>query len=185
MNALVSRRSLLLAAATAAVVGGGVAVVRLGPPAEGLRVLSAREVQIVEALARVLFPPGIFPVHGGDGGTAPQVDLLLADIFPSQAVTPFRYVLRAIQMGTLLARGRHFHELSVEEAQEVVSIWAGDDPLPRRLASDSVKLVLGTAFFRRPEVKAAIGFRAECLAPFVPPAPPIQGDPVQGEPEAP
>lgn len=171
MNALVTRRSLLLAGLAVAVAGGGVGAVRLAPPAPGLRVLSPREVAIVEALARVLFPPGYFPVQGGDGGTAPLVDELLAGVFPAQAVAPFRYVLRAIQLGTLVSRGRHFADLPPEEAAEVVAVWAGDDPLPRRLASDSVKLIVGTAFLRRPEVLAAIGFRAECLDPSVAPAP--------------
>jgi len=173
-NALVTRRTLLIAGAAAAVAGTGVGVVHLGRPAAGYRVLSGREIKVVEALARVLFPPGVFPVHGGDGGTAPGVDHLLAEVFPPHTVPPFRYVLRAIQLGTLLARGRHFHELPVDEAAEVVAIWAGDDPLPRRLASDSVKLILGTAFLRRPEVKAAIGYRAECLTPMTPPPPPIE-----------
>ncbi|RME24069.1 MAG: hypothetical protein D6798_12095 [Deltaproteobacteria bacterium] len=174
VHALVSRRALLIAGAAAAVAGAGVGIVHLGRPAPGYRVLSPREVQVVEALARVLFPPGIFPVHGGDGGTAPGVDLLLAETFPPHTVPPFRYVLRAIQLGTLISRGRHFHELPPDEAAEVVAIWAGDDPLPRRLASDSVKLILGTAFFRRPEVKAAIGYRAECLDPAADPPPLIE-----------
>lgn len=171
MHALVTRRSLLLAGLAIAAGGTGAAMVHLGPPAPGLAVLSAREVLVVEALARVLFPPGFFPVAGGDGGTAPQVDALLGGVFPKQAVAPFRYVLRAIQVGTLVARGRHFADLPPAEAAEVVAIWAGDDPLPRRLASDSVKLMVGTAFLRRPEVVAAIGFRAECLAGVAPPPP--------------
>lgn len=165
---------MLLAGVAVAVAGAAGATLHLGAPGEGFRVLTAREARVVEALARVLFPPGHFPVAGGDGGTAPQVDLLLAEIFPAQVAPPFRYVLRAIQIGTLVSRGQDFSALSPQEAAEVVAVWAGDDPLPRRLASDSVKLIVGTAFLRRPEVKAAIGFRAECLVPGLAPAPPIE-----------
>ncbi|MCB9777975.1 MAG: hypothetical protein H6742_05380 [Alphaproteobacteria bacterium] len=179
MNALVTRRSLLLTAAAAAAAGTAGAMVHLPRAADGFRILSRREAAVVEALAAVLFPPGIFPVHGGDGGTAPMVDQVLSSALPPAAVPPFRYVLRAIQTGTLIARGRHFSDLPPDEAREVVSVWAGDDPMPRRLASDSVRFVLGTAFLRRPEVKAAIGFRAECLDPSLPGAPDLP--PVEGE----
>lgn len=174
MNALVTRRSLLLSGIALAAGGVAVGMVRLAPAAPGFAVLSRREVIIVEALARVLFPPGFFPVQGGDGGTAPMVDQLLDGTFPRHAVAPFRYVLRAISVGTLIARGRHFADLPPDEAAEVVAIWAGDDPLPRRLASDSVKLILGTAFLRRPEVMGAIGFRAECLDSSIAPPPPVE-----------
>jgi len=173
IHRLVTRRSLLLSGFALATGGIAVGVVRLAPPTRGFAVLSHREVEIVEALARVLFPPGFFPVHGGDGGTAPMVDQLLDTTFPHQAVVPFRYVLRAISLGTLIARGRDFADLPPEEAAEIVAIWAGDDPLPRRLASDSVKLILGMGFLRRPEVLASIGFKAECLDPSIAPAPPV------------
>lgn len=161
--ALISRRGLLLAGAGIALGVGGWLAFRLPSPGPGLRVLSENEARIVEAIARVLFPPGRFPVAGGDGGTAPAVDALLADIFPRQTVPAFRYLLRSMELGTLVARGRLFSDLPVAEAAEVVAIWSGDDPLPRRLASDSLRLVLGTAFLRRPEVVSAIGFRAGCM----------------------
>ncbi len=188
MNALISRRTLLLAGAGIALGGGAVATVRLPAPGPGLRVLGEGEARIVEAIARVLFPPGIFPVAGGDGGTAPGVDALLAGIFPAHTVAPFRYVLRAMELGTLVARGRSFTELPLDEAREVVAIWSGDDPLPRRLASDSLKLVVGTAFLRRPEVLARIGFRAGCMHEE-PAAPPLPGrshaEPPPGDPSVP
>ena len=165
MAALVTRRSMLvagLALGGAATVGAGLTLPR---PAPGYRVLGAGELQIVEAIARVMFPAGHFPVYGGDGGTAPMVDEFLAVYTDPSAVTPFRFLLRSIQIGTLLSRGRPFTTLPVADAKEVLEVWASEDPFPRRLASDSFKVMLGAGFFRRPEVVAAIGWQAGCQRP--------------------
>ncbi len=162
MTAMVSRRSLLLTGVALAAIGGGVGLSVRGAPAPGLSILTPTEVEITEAIARVLFPPGIFPVAGGDGGTAPMVDHILSEIVDPKATEPFCYLLRAIQIGTLFSRGRSFSSLDPEEAASVLEIWASDEPFPRRLASDSFKIVLGMAFFHRPEVVAAIGWRSGC-----------------------
>ena len=162
MTALLTRRSVLLSGVAVGTVAGGAGFVRLRSPAAGFKVLAEGEIEIIEAIARVLFPPGYFPVHGGDGGTAPVVDHLLHRYLDPLMVEPFRYLLRAIQVGTVLSRGRTFASLSRPEAREVLDIWASDEPFPRRLASDSFKVVLGMAFFRRPEVTEATGWRVGC-----------------------
>ena len=79
MGVPITRRGVLLSGALlgAAVLVGR--IVTLEPAGEGWVVLSNREALIIESIAAVLFPPGIFPVHGGDGGTAPAIDLLLQD----------------------------------------------------------------------------------------------------------
>ncbi len=141
---------------------GGTAAT-LGPPAAGMVVLSASEVEVVEAVAAVLFPPGMFPVAGGDGETAPEVDRLLKEMVEPGMVAPFRYLLRALEWGTFVARGTRFTQLDLETAGEVVSIWASENPFPRRMAFTSVQAMLGLAFFRRPPVAQAIGWRAGCF----------------------
>ncbi len=162
MLALVTRRSVLAAGvAVGAAVGTG-GLVWLGRPATGYRVLDPGEIDIVEAIAAVLFPPGVFPVHGGDGGTAPLVDQILAEIVDPMAVAPFRYLLRAIELGTIAARGSSFSALPADEAAEVLDIWSSDDPFPRRMITDGYKAVLGMGFLRRREVLAHIGWRSEC-----------------------
>ena len=133
---------------------------------------TARE--IVEALARVLFPPGIFPVHGGDGHTAPLVDQVLAREVDPISATPFRYLLRSVQLGTLISRGRRFTDLGPDEAHSVVDVWSSGAVFPRRLMSDSLQVVIGMAFFRRPEVIDAIGWHQNC------PMPPRSPDPRPG-----
>jgi hypothetical protein len=158
----ISRRALLASGVAVGMATVGGSLVHLGGPAPGLKVLTAREARLVEAVAAVFFPPGIFPVHGGDGGTVAGVDTFLADQVDPQAVAPFRYLLRALDMGTLFSRGRPFTSLSADEAEAVLQTWAHDEPVPRRLAADSLKVVVGMGFLRRPEVLGAIGWRESC-----------------------
>ncbi len=117
----------------------------------------------MEAIARVMFPPGHFPVEGGDGGTAPVVDQLLNEAIDPMAVSPFRYLLRAIEWGTFVSRGQRFSDLDLDTAQEVLAIWGSANPFPRRMAYTSMQALMGMAFFRRPEVAKAIGWRAGCF----------------------
>ena len=172
---LISRRQMWVVGGSlgaAAVLGGGFAW--LHPPAPGLLLLCEDECEIVEALARVLFPPGMFPVHGGDGHTAPLVDQVLAREVDPISATPFRYLLRSVQLGTLISRGRRFTDLGPDEARSVVDVWSSGAVFPRRLMSDSLQVVLGMAFFRRPEVIEAIGWHQSC------PMPPRGPDPRPG-----
>jgi len=164
VNALVSRRSILIggvAAGTVMAAGGYLFVGSQVAP--GALVLSQIELEVVEQAARVLFPPGFFPSAGGDGKTAPAVDLLLSEVIDPPAVVPFRSMLSALEWGTLVSRGTRFSRLTLEEAKDVLDIWASENPAPRRVAFDSLQAVLGMAFLRRPEVNAAIGWRAGCF----------------------
>ena len=154
---------LLTGVAAGGVIALGGAGAYLGAPVAGLQVFTQDEVDIVEAVAAVLFPAGYFSVAGGDGETAPEVDRLLAEMVDPPAVAPFRYLLRALEWGTFVARGQRFTELDEATAKEVVDVWASAKPFPRRLAFTSVQALLGLAFFRRPEVAREIGWRAGCF----------------------
>ena len=164
MNALVSRRSVLVGgvAAGGLLVAGGALVVS-GEAAPGASVLSQAELDVVEQAARILFPSGYFPVAGGDGVTAAEVDGLLAEVIDPPAVAPFRSMLGALEWGTLISRGTRFSKKSTSEAREVLYVWSSENPAPRRVAFDSLQAILGMAFLRRPEVNAAIGWRAGCF----------------------
>ena len=163
MGVPITRRGVLLSGALlgAALLVGR--IVWLSPPGPGMRVLSAREARIIEAIAAVLFPPGTFSVHGGDGGTAPRLDVLLDEMLDEMSADGFRYLLRAIEVGTLVARGVSFSRLPPDEAREVVDIWFSEEPAPRRMVSDSFKVLLGISFLNRPEVIAEIGWSRGCL----------------------
>lgn len=135
----------------------------MGRPAPGALLLSSRELEVVEATSEVLFPHGVFPVAGGDGQTAPEVDRLLADVIDPPVVGPFRSMLGALEWGTLVSRGTRFSDLTLAERTEVIDVWASENPTPRRMAFESLQAILAMAFFRRPEVNAAIGWRAGCM----------------------
>ena len=148
------------------VAAGGVGVGGLGrlpPPGDALRVLSDHESNIIEGIASVLFPPGHFSVTGGDGGTAPVVDAIVADMMEPAARIAFRFLLRAVDIAALVARGVRFVDLPQDEKREVIDIWFSENPSPRRMASDSFKVVVGMGFLRRPEVLKDIGWRTGCL----------------------
>ena len=134
----------------------------LPSPAAPLRIFSAHEAEIVEGIAAVLFPPGYFSVAGGDGGTAPMVDAVVADMLEPAARAGFRYLLRAMDLGAMVARGVRFAALPLDEQKEVIDIWFAENPAPRRMASDSFKVLVGMGFLRRPEVITDIGWRQGC-----------------------
>ena len=118
MNALTTRRSLLIMGVTA---GGaltlGASYRWMGATAPGALLLSQLELDVVEAAAAVLFPPGLFPSAGGDGKTAPEVDRLVAEVLDPPTVAPFRAMLGALEWGTLISRGTRFSAMELSEAK--------------------------------------------------------------------
>ncbi len=163
MGALVSRRNFLVAslAAGAIVVTGGFTA-RLGPAAPGAIVLSVHELEIVDAIAEVLFPAGTLGVGHAEAQVAHKVDRIVAELLDPQRVAGFRYVLRAVEMGTQAARGVRFSPLPLEDRVEVLEAWADPSVLPRKVGFDVIRLFLGMAYFRHPKVLETIGWRAEC-----------------------
>ena len=164
MYNLVTRRSVLVTGVLAGgmLVSAG-AIRWASVPGSGMTILSAQETDVVEAAASVLFPSGVFPVSGGDGFTAPEVDRILAEVLDPKAVIPFRSMLAALEWGTLISRGTRFSRMGPEEAASVLDVWGSENPFPRRVAFDSLQAVIGMAFMRRPEVLESVGWRTECL----------------------
>lgn len=162
MYALMTRRNVLLGGALVAAGGSIGGLAWLPSTAPGYRVLSVHEAEIVEMLARVQFPPGYFSVAGGDGGTAPMVDDLVAEMLAPEAAIGFRYLLRSLDLSSLVARGVRFSALPVDEAREVVDIWFSETPSLRRVASEPFKVLVGMGFLRRPEVVRDIGWSRGC-----------------------
>ena len=147
MGSLVSRRTVLFSGVAA---GGGLAVAGgfrwARTPAAGFSILGRPEIGVVEATSQILFPPGVFPVAGGDGKTAPEVDRILAEVIDPNAVGPFRTMLAALEWGTLVSRGTRFSQLEPDEAKHVLDVWGSENPFPRRVAFDSLQAVIGMAF---------------------------------------
>ena len=81
----------------ALVAGAGVSW--MGQVAPGASVLSRVELSVLEGVAEVLFPTGVFPVAGGDGRTSIEVDRLLMDVMDPSVTGPFRSMLGALEWG--------------------------------------------------------------------------------------
>ena len=163
MRALVSRRRLLwagVATAAAAFAGGGLLV--LPKAAEGARVLSAHELAIVRAVAEVMFPIGVFPVGGVEAQVAEEVDRLLSDWFIEPHRSAFRYILRGLEWGTRVSQGQGFSGLDLSERQVVLEAWSDPNTFVQRASIDSLRVVMGMAYFGKPAVLDAIGWRTGC-----------------------
>jgi hypothetical protein len=161
---MVSRRRVLLGVAAGSVAGGAGAtlVLRLEAPAPGARVLSARELDVVRAIGEVVLPAGVFPIDGTAPAVLAEVDRTVADmLYPAQA-RGFRYILRTLEYGSIARHGLPFTRLPAQVRKEIVDNWHDPALLPRRVAWDSVRVVLGMAFFAQPEVTAEMGWRALC-----------------------
>lgn len=161
---MVTRRRVVLAGAAlggAGLVGGAVGL-HLDAPAPGARALSLAELGTVRAVGEVLFPAGVFPIDGGHPAVLAEVDRVVADTLDALRGRLFRYVLRTLEYGTVATRGARFSALDVETRREVFERWADPHVLVRRVSWDSVRVILGMAFFVQPEVADAMGWRALC-----------------------
>lgn len=159
-----TRRILLItAAATGALAAAGFELVQLPPVAPGSWALSEGELESVTALGEAMFPPGNpLGVSGPDVGIAHRVDHLIGQDLDPEIRDLFRYLLKALDEGTLLSRGQRFGALSLEDRRSVLAHWEDNDLLPRRALYDGLRLVMGMAFFNTSEVNAAIGWKASC-----------------------
>jgi hypothetical protein len=164
MAALITRRQALQGGLVFAAIAASGLGLRLDGAAPGARVLSAEELAIVRAAAEAMFPKGPLPIDGVEAGVAEEVDRLCAEFLELPAAIGFRYVLRALEWGTAASCGQRFTALDPDERRVILDIWADPTVLPRRVASDSIKLVLGMAYFMNPDVLASFGWRATCPA---------------------
>lgn len=162
-SALVSRRAFFRGslAAAVAIAGGGAAWLR--DAAAGYRVLAPEEVHIVEALGEALYPEGNpVGVSWRDIDIARRVDGVLAENMLPRNVPAIRYLLRTLEIATLIARGRSFTSCPAALRVQIFTIWSQEDPFPRRLLIDSLKGVMCMAYYDHPRVKDALGWRLGC-----------------------
>jgi len=157
-----TRRALLSAGALgAASAGVGTWSLMPGQPAYGMVVLTQSECATVTAIGQLFFP-GVRLPSITEAELVVRVDRIVAEVLMPIQAGGFRYVLRALQWGTLAARGRRFTDLSTDTQREVLETWAEPEVVPRRVAGESLKAVLGMAYFGAPVVQQAIGWRTGC-----------------------
>ena len=164
MSAMPTRRAVLGTGfgATALLAGGGGWALSSGRPDEGLLILTRVEHAVVDAISVVLFPGVHFPLDGPQAGVAARVDAIVANTLEPAHASGFRYILRALEWGTLASRGSRFTALSAEERLDVLETWTEPDVLPRRVAGESLRVILGMAYFSHPQIQDAMGWRVGC-----------------------
>jgi len=164
MEGLTRRRLLMGGAGVAAAASGAVGAfgLSLGVPAAGFRVLARAEVATVRAAARAMFPGAPFPLDGVQARVAEAVDGILADTLDPLRAAGFRYVLRALEYGAIPGRGARFTDLPLAQQQQVLDTWAEPELFTRRIAGDSLRAILGMAYFAHPEILAHIEWDGAC-----------------------
>jgi hypothetical protein len=164
MGQLISRRSLLLSGLGAGAAIAVAGVVHLPGPAPGRVVLGVAELSIVAAVAETMFPRGPLGISGVEAGVVEEVDRIVGEDLPALHAAAFRYMLRGLEWGPLYSHGRRFTQLEPEHRTEVLMIWGDPTLLPRRVASDALKMVMAMAYFKNPRVLDAMGYRQLCRA---------------------
>lgn len=162
-----SRRRVIIGAATVAALAAlGVRVTRLPGAAPSHRLLSDDEFVLVTAIADGLFPPGNpLGVAGNEVAVAEEVDRLLATELDPEMRLVFRYLIRGLDLGTVASRGRSFAALDTEARADVMRVWSDSSVVPRRMAFEGIKLVVGMAFMNDPKIVAATGWEFSCWRP--------------------
>ncbi len=162
---MITRRQVLAATAAVTALGSGGVLAHLPAPAPGRKLFSASEVEIVAALAEAFFPLGNpIGVAGGAVDVAGELDRLLVDDLDHVVAPVFRHLLRGIEYGSVATHGARFTALEPLAREEVLADWAEPGNVPRRMAYEVLKTCVGWAYFNAPQVRAALGWEAECHA---------------------
>src|SRR5262245_26805256 len=119
---LTRRRFIAGSAVASAAAAGGIAVVE-AIPAPGALVLTSRELDIVRAIAEVMFPGAPFPVDGVAAGVPLEVDRIVAQVLEPIHGRGFRVLLQTLEWGTAGSRGTPFTGLPPEERSLVLERW--------------------------------------------------------------
>jgi hypothetical protein len=86
----------------------------------------------------------------------------VSELLEEPHTSAFRYVLRALEWGTLASRGQRFSQLSVVDRTAVMDTWSDPAVLPRRAAVDMIRLLLGMAYFNHPVIRQHVGWPNLC-----------------------
>jgi hypothetical protein len=116
----------------------------------------------IAAVAVTWFSGEPFPIAGDHPDVLDAIEAIVADTLAAPQRVAFRGVVRTLQLGTIATRGRTFADLTLEQRRAVLLVWSDPSVLPRRVALDSLRAVVGMAYFRQPSVLAHIGYRQEC-----------------------
>lgn len=167
-----TRRQLLLRGALAT---GGLLVagfmVRVGllfgeSPARGRRVLSARETKTLAALIDVALPGGDGMPRGDVEFITHYVDEYLAGSDPDVRLL-FKATIQVVEEQPLVTRLSRFTSLPPELQLAEVKAWEHTPTYLKRTAFQSVKMMIGMAYFEQPGPSEAVGWYVGCAPPHL------------------
>lgn len=142
-------------------------IVSIPAPAPGRAALSARELELLERLAEVWFPPGNpLGVAAGDvdiGGELDSVLALLA-LREQRVVHALLRVVDQVPRGSLSSTKR-FSELPWQERRALIVQWEQSTG-PKRQLAGVLRLLVGMSFFEDERVRRAIGHVFGCAVPL-------------------
>jgi hypothetical protein len=163
----ITRRQMLAATAVVAAagtVGGGLRVRSWWDQdaQDEWQVLSPREVELVDALADAMFPPGGTPaLSGSESGVTRWFDAVLGSL-PEPTGELIRLLLHALDDQTRVTTGRSLTGLSIEDRSDKLRGWLASDNHLVRGAVSSISLFLSMGYCGHPDVKEACGWIWPC-----------------------
>jgi len=167
-----TRRQLLLRGALAT---GGLMVagfmVRVGllfgeSPGRGRRVLSPREIATLAALIKVALPGGDDMPPGDVEFITHYVDDYLAGSDPDVRLL-FKATIQVVEEAPLLTRFSRFTSLPPDLQLAEVKVWEHTPTYLKRTAFQSVKMMIGMAYFEQPGPSDAVGWYVGCAPPHL------------------
>ena len=159
-----TRRQLLTIGASGLAVLGvvGTAGLYLPPAAPAGLVLSISERAIVAAIGATLFTGGGFPVSGDSELFVNEVDSILQNVTMQPHRSALRYLIRSVEFGSTPTHRARFSQLPDTDRTVILNTWASSSLYTRRLAFQSLKLIMAMAYFSLPEVRDHMGWDTIC-----------------------
>lgn len=162
-----TRRQLLVrgAFATGGLMIGG-AVLRFGAllkeaPKPGLRVFSAKEVEILEAVLLTFFPGAAGMPPADLEFMVPRIDGFLAQNDPDSRLL-FKTLLHVIEDQALLFRLSRFTRCSPEARAAEIRAWELTPIYVKKAAFKSFKVVVASYYAEQPDARKAMGWYLGC-----------------------
>ena len=161
---MITRRTVLkfgLGGAAALAVSAAVPLPALaGPPSGDLQVLSARELQVLEAIAERVAPGGDGFPPASELGVAALIDQTLVQLDPGDA-EDLRSAIRLFDspLTLLLVSGsaRAFTRLSAAEQDAFLESWRTGSDLQRKVFK-AVHGLCATAYWSNPRIYEGVGY---------------------------
>lgn len=134
-------------------------------PAPGRRVLTAREVKILGAFVTAALPGGEMPA-ADVGFIAAYLDDFLAHT-DEEVRLLVRAMLHVVEDQSMLTSFRRFSERSAEERLREIRAWEQTPIFLKRTAFQSMKAIIGMAYFEQPGALDAVGWYVGCAPPHL------------------